>query len=117
MAVERDRERHDAAHHRAPTLVESAAVGKGATELLFERQEEPGSEEERREPEAADRLEAVLAQGFHADLEERVAGDAGDQQADSDGQRAFGERKALRRRQLVVCVWPRFARLAVPYAG
>ena len=99
---QRDGEGNDPADDREPALAQAVAVRNCPAELLLERQEEPRGQEERREPEAADRLEALLAEGLHTDLEERVAAHPGDEQADSDRQGAFGQREALGRRQLVV---------------
>ena len=102
-----DAQRHDPAEQqaepgdlvgdRSAALVESAAVADGAPELLLERQEEPGRQGERGEPQRGDRLERVgAADRVLADLEEEVGGDAGDQQRQRDGDGSLRQRRAQR---------------------
>ena len=80
-------------------LAERPAVGDGAAQLLFERQEQPGRQRERGEPERRQRGELVGAtDGDGADLEECIGGDAGDQQRDADGNGALGQGRARWRR-------------------
>ena len=78
-----DAEGDDAIHHRGATQRQRPAVSQGTTHLLLERQEESRRQSEGGEPQRDDGLEVVLAQGLLTHLEERVAGDAGDEQSDA----------------------------------
>ena len=81
----------------APWL-ERPPVRDGATEFLFERQEQARREGERHEPQRGERRELVgAADGDGADLEEGVGGETGEQQRDADGYGALGQRCAGRR--------------------
>ena len=62
-------------------------------QLLFERQEETGSQRERGDPQAGNRLHGfVAAEGHPGYLQEEVAADAGDEQANSYWKGAFWKR-------------------------
>ena len=85
-------EEHHPPYDRLAALAVGLAVGERPSELLFEREEEPGRQRERGEPQRRDRGELVLAtERTRADPEERVGGDAGDQQREADGKGALGE--------------------------
>ncbi len=93
-------EANDLADDRLGALRERPPVRDGPTEFLFERQEEPGREGERHEPQRRERRELVgAADGDRADLEEGVGGEAGEQQRDADGNGPLGQRCAGRRRR------------------
>ena len=86
-------EPHHLPHDRPAALAEGPAMRERSAELLLERQEEAGCQGERGEPHRRDRGELLRpADGDRADLEEREGGEAGDQQRDSDGNGALGER-------------------------
>ena len=85
-------EPHDLADHGLRALRERPAVRDGPAELLLEREEEPGSQRERGEPERRERGELVgPTDRLRADPEERVGGETGEQQSDPDRNRAFGQ--------------------------
>ena len=88
MATRIEAEADDLGDDRLAALADRPAVGEGPAELLLEREEEPGREGERGEPQRRDRVELVLAaDGPRADLEEGVGGDAGDEQRGGDRER------------------------------
>ncbi len=92
-------ERHHPPDDGLAALTVGPAVGERPAELLFEREEEPGRQRERREPQGRDRFELRLTtERTRADAEERIGRDARDQQRDADGEGALGKwRAALRR--------------------
>jgi hypothetical protein len=68
-------------------------VRQRSGQLLFERQEEAGSQRERGDPQAGNRLHGlVAAEGHPGHLQEEVAADAGDEETDSYGKGAFWKR-------------------------
>ena len=91
-AGEHRAERHDPPDDGSAALTVGPAVDERPAELLLEREEEPGRQRERGEPQRRDRVELlVTAERTRADLEERVGRDARDQQRDADGEGALGE--------------------------
>jgi hypothetical protein len=106
-AREGDQEQHDAGEHAAErddlghdgttAFAAGSTMREGATELLFQREEDAGREGEGGEPERGDRCELVVAsQRPRADPEERVGGDTSDEEAQPDGECALRERHAPR---------------------
>ena len=90
--AEEDAEPGDLVRDGPAALAERAAGADSPPELLLQRQEEPGRQRERGEPQRGDRLELVgAADGVLADLEEEVGGDAGDEQPQRDRDRSLGQ--------------------------
>jgi hypothetical protein len=75
---------------REAALAEGSAMGQRAPHLLLDREEEPGSEDERREPQLVDRSRRVRAQPVAGERQEAVGREAGDHETDSDRDSPFG---------------------------
>ena len=89
-AGEADAERAHTRDDRLAALADRPAVGQRPGQLLLERQEEARRQRERGDPQAGDGLHGlVAAERDLGHLQEQVAADAGDQQADPYRKGAF----------------------------
>ena len=86
-------EQRGLAQHGQATLAERPPVGQGAADLLLDREEEAGGEDERGEPELVDRRRAVRAQSVAGEREEPVRRQAGDDEPDGHRERALGHQR------------------------
>ena len=70
-------------------------MGECSGQLLLERQEEAGRQRKRGDPQAGDRLHGFVAAECNlGDFQEQIGRDAGDQEADADGQGPLWQRES-----------------------
>ncbi len=78
------------ADDRSPADTSRAPVGDRAPDLLLEREEEPGRDDEHEDPQTVEGGVLGFVEGLEREDLEGVGGDARDQEPDTDGVRAFG---------------------------
>ena len=84
-----EREQRGLAQDGQAALAEGPPVGERPPDLLLDREEEAGSEDEGGEPELVDRRRRVRPQPIAGEGEEGVGGEAGDDEPDRHRDRAL----------------------------